>query len=87
MTDRTEKNRVFSTTKILVITTLFLISNYIIVISIAIWRHFSILPNRIHKCTELILPINEVPWLTLFHGIYLLTITLSGISADIALNK
>ena len=84
MTDRTENNRVFDTTKILVIAAIGLIFNYAFILGnsglvVAYDR-----PGGITKCSGI--ATNGFPWIILINNIYHLILIICGISADLSLH-
>ena len=86
MTDRTERNRVFSNTKIMVIAAMSLIFNYAFVI-VPRYISYCPLPNKeFITCFGLLQKYhNEI--LISLTGIYLSIVTLAGIYADVLLNR
>ena len=87
MTDRTENNRVFNTTKILTITALVLIFNYAFVIGYTWLTVFLEFPGGITKCAGLQFEENRSVLVKTPPFIYYLGVTASGIFADLALQR
>ena len=86
MTDRTQNNRVFDDVKILTLATLSLIINYAFVIGTNILAIFTEdnwdLEHDIN-CVK----INGFKWIEIWSSIHYSVLTISGICADIALQK
>ena len=87
MTDRTENNRVFNSTKILTTVALVLIFNYAFVIGYTWLTVLLEFPGGITKCAGLQFEENKSIWVKIPIYIYYLGVTASGIFADIALQK
>ena len=88
MTDRTERNIVFSTKKIKIIATLFLIFNYAFVIGIRLCSFFWEFPDiNITSCVDSFETDQPIPWLMISAGVYPLIVTLFGLYTDISLNR
>ena len=85
MTDRTENNRVFDTTKILVAATIGLIFNYAFIFGLGGLAVVYDLPGVITKCSRT--SPNGFPWNIVITNIYDLIIIICGISADLFLYK
>ena len=85
MTDRTENNRVFDTTKILATATMGLIFNYAFVFGNGGLVVAYDLPGVITKCSRT--SSNGFPWNMVINNIYHLMIIVCGISADLSLHK
>ena len=85
MTDRTENNRVFDTTKILATATMGLIFNYAVILGNGGLVVAYDLPGGITKCSGT--STNGFPWIILINNIYHLMIIICGISADLSLHK
>ena len=87
MTDRTENNRVFDDLKILTIAALFLSLNYAFAIGNLFMVVFMELWDLGHatNCVNA----NDVVWRwsVIFNSIHYLGVTVSGICADLALNR
>ena len=84
MTDRTENNRVFNSTKIL---TLALIFNYALVIGYTWMTVLLEFPGGITKCAGLQFEENRSILVKIPPYFYYLVLTTSGIFADIALQR
>ena len=84
MTDRTENNKVFDTTKILVITVMGLTFNYAFILGNAGLVVSYDLPGAITKCSRI--STNGLPWIMVITNIYHLMIIVLGISADLSLH-
>ena len=86
MTDRTERNKLFSTTKILVVATFSLILNYAFVIGSRFILFWSLPDNEPTTCFGLF-KTSHNKWLIISNGVYVSILGLSGIFADVLLNK
>ena len=85
MTDRTENNRVFDTTKILVIAAIGLIFNYAFILGNCGLVVAYDLPGGITKCSGI--ATNGFPWIMLINNTYHLILIICGISADLSLHN
>ena len=85
MTDRTENNRAFDTTKILVIAAMGLTFNYTFTLGSAGLVVAYDWPGPITKCSGI--ATKGFPWIMLITNIYHLILILFGISADLSLHK
>ena len=85
MTDRTENNKVFDTTKILVIAAMGLTFNYTFTLGSAGLVVAYDLPGAITKCSGT--ATKGFPWIMLITNIYHLILIIFGISADLSLHK
>ena len=85
MTDRTENNKVFDTTKILVIAAMGLTFNYALILGNGGLVVAYDLPGVITKCSRT--STNGFPMITVINNIYHLIIIVCGISADLFLHK
>ena len=87
MTDRIENNRVFNSTKILTTAALALIFNYAFIIGYTLLTVILEYPGGITKCAGLQFEENQSKWVMIPTNIYYLTVTTSGIIADVALQR
>ena len=87
MTDRTENNKVFNASKILIISALVLIFNYAFIIGYTLLTVLLKYPGGITKCAGLQFKENQSKWVMIPTNIYYLTVTTSGIIADVALQR
>ena len=87
MTDHTENNKVFNTTKILIMSALALIFNYAFIIGYTLVTVLLEYPGGITKCAGLQFKENQSKWVMIPTNIYYLTVTTSGIIADVALQR
>ena len=84
MTDRTENNKVFDTTKILVIAAIGLTFNYAFILGKTGLVVAYDWPGGISKCSGI--ATNGFPWIMLINNIYHLILIICGISADLSLH-
>ena len=87
MTDRTENNRVFNSTKILTTAALALTFNYAFVIGYTWLTVLLEFPGGITKCAGLQFEENRSILVKIPLYFYYLVLTISGIFADIALQR
>ena len=87
MTDRTENNRVFNSTKILATAALALIFNYTFIIGYTWLTVHLEFPGGITKCAGLQFEENRSILVKMPLYLYYLVLTISGIFADIALQR
>ena len=85
MTDRTDNNRVFDTSKILAIATMGLTFNYALILGNAGLEVAYDWPGGITKCSGT--STDGFPWIMLINNIYHLMIIICGISADLSLHN
>ena len=85
MTDRTENNKVFDTTRILVIAVIGLTFNYAFTLGSAVLVAAYDWPGGISKCSGI--ATKGFPWTMLITNIYHLILIIFGISADLSLHK
>ena len=84
MTDRTENNRVFDETKILVMAAIGLTFNYTFILGKTGLVVAYDWPGGITKCSGI--ATNGFPWIMLINNIYHLILIICGISADLSLH-
>ena len=87
MTYCTENNKVFNTTKILIMSALALIFNYAFIIGYTLVTVLLEYPGGITKCAGLQFKENQSKWVMIPTNIYYLMVTTSGIIADVALQR
>ena len=89
MTDRTENNKVFDTTKIMFSAILCLIFNYIFITGTRLIIVFYELPSGITTCygVQVQEGYNGFNWIYIITAFYHLTVTICGMCADVALNR
>ena len=87
MTDRTENNKVFNTTKILILSALVLIFNYAFIIGYTLLTVLLEYPGGITKCAGLQFEENRSILVKIPLYFYYLVLTTSGIFADFALQR
>ena len=83
MTDRTENNKVFDTTKILMIAAMGLTINYTFTLGSAGLVVAYDWPGAITKCTGI--ATEGFPWIMFINNIYHLILIICGLSADLSL--
>ena len=85
MTDRTERNKVFSAKKVMMVVTLGLIFNYVFMIGIRLFIYLMwAMPNI---CIEGFRTNQAFRWLVFSSGVHLLIVTLFGLYTDVLMNR